>query len=202
MSGSYRLVVKSGGVIGTAYALESAEIFLGRDAQNDIVIAEADISRRHARLRRADGGYVIEDLGSTNGTFVNGQRLTAPHRLRSGEEIRLGPHVVLVYESVGDPGATVAIAAETVQTAAPAPPPPSPPPPSTSAPPPPRARSAPPPPPTPSAVPRPRSANRWWLFLLILVILGICFIGAALWYIDANKLWCAIFPFLFPGACP
>ncbi len=195
MSATYRLVVKSGGVIGTAYALESAEVYIGRDAQNDIVIAEADISRRHARLRQTADGYIIEDLGSTNGTFVNGQRLTVPRPLQGGEEIRLGPQVVLVYEKVGDPGATVAVAADTIQAAAP---PPSPRAPAAPAPPPP-----PPPPAAPAAPPRRSSlARRWWLYLLILAVFAFCFIVAALWYIDANKLWCVVFPFLFPGACP
>ena len=192
----YRLVVKAGGVIGTAYALESAEIHIGRDAQNDVVIAEADISRRHARLTRQDGGYVLEDLGSTNGTFVNGQRLTSPYPLRPGDEVRLGPKVVLVYEQVSDPNATVAVSAETLRAAPTVPPSPAPAP----------ARPAPTPPPPPPAKAAPpakkKSSTVWLLVLIAAAIFACAVIAGALWYIDANRLWCVVFPFLFPGACP
>ncbi len=194
MNGSfYRLVVRAGGVIGTAYALESAEIHIGRDAQNDIVIAEADISRRHARLTRQGDGYILEDLGSTNGTFVNGQRLSAPYALRPGDEVRLGPKVVLVYERIADPNATVAISAETLQTTAPPPAPPQPSPAPAS------PRPAPTAAPPSTAPPRRRSAA--WLLALLAGLLLVCVaIGVFLYFAPAS-FWCAVFPFLFPGAC-
>lgn len=62
-------------------------MFIGRDLTNDIVINDAEISRRHARLISQAGGYVLEDLGSTNGTFINGQRLASPYILRPGETV-------------------------------------------------------------------------------------------------------------------
>jgi len=203
----YRLVVKAGGVIGTTYALEAPELYLGRDVQNDIVVPEAEVSRRHARLIRNGDVYILEDLGSTNGTFINGKRLVAPHTLHSGDEVQLGPNVVFIYESVSDPNATVVVQAKTIQAAvqqpvrAPSPPPPPAPPPpqpvAVSAP-PPRPASAPPPSP-----PQPERRSRTWLYLLLLAVVFLCLIVAAgLWYIDANRLWCSVFPFLFPGACP
>ncbi len=200
MNGSlYRLVVRAGGIIGTAYALESAEIHIGRDAHNDIVIAEADISRRHARLTRQENGYVLEDLGSTNGTFVNGQRLTAPHPLRPGDEVRLGPKVVLVYEQVTDPNATVAVSAETLQAAPPAaaaPPSPSAPPPAAAAAP---ARPAPAAARPPSAPAKRKSAA--WLLILIAALVFICVAVGVFLYFAPASFWCTVFPFLFPGAC-
>ncbi len=199
MNGSlYRLVVKAGGIIGTAYALESAEIHIGRDAQNDIVITEADISRRHARLTRSENGYLLEDLGSTNGTFVNGQRLTAPYALRPGDEVRLGPKVVLVYEQVSDPNATVAVSAETVQAAPPAAAPPAPPPsppPAAAAP----ARSAPAVRPAPAA-PAKRKSTAWLLILIAALVFVCAAVGVFLYFAPAS-FWCTVFPFLFPGAC-
>ncbi|NPA93358.1 MAG: FHA domain-containing protein [Chloroflexi bacterium] len=212
----YRLVVKSGGVVGTAYALETAEIYIGRDVQNDIVIAEAEVSRRHARLNRQADAYVLEDLGSTNGTFVNGKRLVAPYTLRPGDEIRIGPHVVLVFEQVFDPDATVAVSAPTLREAAkpapqpsapaaPAPPPaeaPAPSPASPAPPPPAAAQPAPAPPPIPETPASPPN-RRWWLYALLLGFLFLCLlVGLGLWYIDSHYLWCTVFPFLFPGACP
>jgi len=99
-------------------------VIIGRDANADIVINIAEVSRRHTRMRLEPSGYVIEDLGSTNGTFVNGQRLTGPHTLRPGERIQLGEAVTLAYQ-VGafDMDATVVTpssGSETVQAAPPA----------------------------------------------------------------------------------
>jgi hypothetical protein len=91
---------------------------LGRDVTNDIPLGDAEISRQHARLTRTPGGMVLEDLGSTNGTFVNGDRLASPRVLRSGDLIGLGENVTLGFE------ATAPEAAATVMGAArPAPPP-------------------------------------------------------------------------------
>ncbi len=204
----YRLVVKAGGVIGTAYALETPEIYIGRDAQNDIVVPEADVSRRHARLSRHGNAYVLEDLGSTNGTFVNGKRLVAPYTLHPGDEVQFGPNVVFVYEQVSDPDATVAVQAQTLraavqkqpQPAQPAAPQPAPPPPSQPAP----AAAPPPPRPAPApAAPKAKSGSRMWLYLLLIAALFFCgVVAAGLWYIDSHMLWCTFFPFLFPGACP
>ena len=74
----------------------------------DVVINTAEVSRRHTRLYLDAGVYVVEDLGSTNGTFINGQRLTTPVPLRSGDLIMLGEAATLVYEaSQFDPNATM-----------------------------------------------------------------------------------------------
>jgi serine/threonine protein kinase len=61
---------------------------LGRAGQ--LAIADARVSRQHARVAQRDGAYIVEDLGSSNGTYVNDQRLTAPHTLRPGDQIRIG----------------------------------------------------------------------------------------------------------------
>ena len=63
---------------------------LGRSSQNDLVIPDSSLSRHHARLDLRDGLPYVEDLGSLNGTFVNGQRIALPHLLREGDEVRLG----------------------------------------------------------------------------------------------------------------
>jgi ABC-type multidrug transport system ATPase subunit len=65
---------------------------IGRDQGNDTVLDHPLVSRFHARLTRRGATYMIEDLGSTNGTFVNGQRITAPQRLNEGDTIRIGPY--------------------------------------------------------------------------------------------------------------
>ncbi|MFZ6026353.1 MAG: FHA domain-containing protein [Chloroflexota bacterium] len=105
---NFQLVMQSGPTPGKSYPLEKNEIFIGRDINNDIVISDAEISRKHSRLVSQGGGYTIEDMGSTNGTFVNGQRLMGPHALTSGELIMLGENVGLAFEAIGfDINATV-----------------------------------------------------------------------------------------------
>lgn len=73
------------------------QITIGRQgAANDIVLDNPQVSRHHAVIERADGAHVLRDVGSTNGTFVNGQRITQ-HRLRPGDVIQIGPFK-LVYD--------------------------------------------------------------------------------------------------------
>ena len=104
----YQLVMRSGPTPGKTFPLTKDEITIGRDSSNDIVINDAEVSRKHAQLVKQGGAYVIEDLGSTNGTFVNGQRLMGPHSLRPDELILLGENVSLVYQvEAYDPDATI-----------------------------------------------------------------------------------------------
>lgn len=99
MPAQYQLVLNSGPVPGKVYPLEKAELFIGRDLGNDIVINDPEVSRRHARLYTQGNSYIIEDLGSTNGTSINGQRLTGPYVLRVGEQITFGERVNLAIEA-------------------------------------------------------------------------------------------------------
>ncbi|MCH7663510.1 MAG: FHA domain-containing protein, partial [Chloroflexi bacterium] len=100
-SQSFQLVMRVGPSPGKVFALSTNEVVLGRDIDNEVVINDAEISRRHTRLLIQEGGYVVEDLGSTNGTFVNGQKITGPHVLEPGQTIRLGENVTLSYEIAG-----------------------------------------------------------------------------------------------------
>ncbi|MDY6946599.1 MAG: FHA domain-containing protein [Pseudomonadota bacterium] len=65
-----------------------ADTLLGRQAECDILLTEGHTSRKHARLVLADGNYWLEDLGSSNGTFINGSRITGRVRLASGDRLR------------------------------------------------------------------------------------------------------------------
>ena len=105
---TFQLVMRAGPNPGKVFTLSKSEITIGRDANLDVVVNTAEVSRRHARLFFDEGLYFVEDLGSTNGTFINGQRLTAPAALRSGDIIMLGEAATLVYEaSQFDPNATM-----------------------------------------------------------------------------------------------
>jgi hypothetical protein len=116
----FRLIVRTGPNPGTVFDLTKEVTMLGRDVTNDIPLGDAEISRQHARLTRTPGGVVLEDLGSTNGSFVNGDRLTSPRVLRSGDMIGLGENITLTFE------ATAPEAAATVMSPARAAPPPRP----------------------------------------------------------------------------
>jgi hypothetical protein len=63
---------------------------IGRSRECDVVLADANVSRRHAELRPSGGAWVVEDLGSTNGVKVNGRRITAASALNAGDTIELG----------------------------------------------------------------------------------------------------------------
>lgn len=108
-SPTFQLVMRSGPTPEKVFELNQAVVTIGRDYSNEIVINDVEISRKHARLTATSGGYILEDMGSTNGTFVNGQRLLGPHLLRPGETISFGEKVSLSYEMLQfDPNATVA----------------------------------------------------------------------------------------------
>ena len=101
----HRLIVRSGPSPGTVFDVTKEVTMLGRDVTNDIPLGDAEISRQHARLTRTPGGIVLEDLGSTNGSFVNGDRLTSPRVLRSGDLVGLGENVTLTFEATAQESA-------------------------------------------------------------------------------------------------
>jgi predicted component of type VI protein secretion system len=104
MGPSFRIVMRSGPTPGKAFPLEKAETFIGRDLSNDVVINDPEISRRHSRIFFQNGTYFLEDLGSTNGTSVNGQRLIGPYSVRPGEVITLGERITFVFEALQTAG--------------------------------------------------------------------------------------------------
>jgi pSer/pThr/pTyr-binding forkhead associated (FHA) protein len=102
----FRFVMRSGPAEGRSYLLEGDDISIGRDSNNKISINDAEVSRKHARLVKQGDGYVLEDFGSTNGTFINDQRLSGSKALKIGDVVALGENVVLIYEAEFDPDAT------------------------------------------------------------------------------------------------
>ena len=192
MASHFQLIMRSGPTPGATFTLEGDQIDIGRDSTNEIVINDAEISRRHARLTFQGGKYVLEDLGSTNGTFVNGQRLAGPRVLKAGEVVSFGEQIVMIFEASNfDAGATVVSPRAAAVPAAS------------------RPVMAPPPPPAEyvgsiPANPAPmsgtvRRTNPLYIFIGVGVFLFLCMCVAFFWWVDANFLWCTFFPFL--GGC-
>jgi pSer/pThr/pTyr-binding forkhead associated (FHA) protein len=95
-----RLVLTDGPNAGKAYPLEES-LTIGRGADNDVVLPASEVSRRHARIAWENGAYVIADLGSKNGTMVNGEPITGPRTLRGGDAIGL-PGFSFMLEAAED----------------------------------------------------------------------------------------------------
>jgi len=142
---------------------------LGRDVTNDIVLGDPEVSRQHARLTRTPAGYILEDLGSTNGTFVNGERLVTARALAAGNLLGFGEDVTVTFDALTPEAAATVMAA----AARPAPAP------RMQAP----ATPLPPPPPTPAGIPtdeaKPTSRRSWVMAgcgCLVLIVTCVVFL--------------------------
>ncbi len=193
MAGTFRLTMQQGPNTGKSFEIAKDVLTLGRDVSNDIVINDAEVSRHHSRFTRQGDGYAVEDLGSTNGTFVNGMRLTGSRALAHSDVVALGETILLGYEM---------IAAEVASTAEAAAPPPA------------QVMSRPvsttaPDLPEPSREPQMaepvqdesggRSTRRIAIGCGCLTIVGCLALMAGGYYIDSQNLYCAIAPSIIPG---
>lgn len=97
------LIIERGPAPATQIPLNVDQLTIGRGDDNDYVLADPEVSRRHIRLIRRNDGFAIEDIGSTNGTFVNGQRISHQTYLQDGDTIDLGDTVRLRYMWMGQP---------------------------------------------------------------------------------------------------
>jgi len=96
---TYQLVIRKGPKAGQTIPLTAPTITLGRDPMADVVLDDAEVSRFHARMVQTEEGYRLEDLGSTNGTFVDGRNIGAgPLLLEPGQEVQMGSSVILDYQ--------------------------------------------------------------------------------------------------------
>lgn len=92
------VTILTGDGAGQLVCLRQAALVFGRGADAEVRLEDGSLSRRHARVFQADRSVYIEDLRSTNGTFVRGQRIDSPFRLHDGDLIQLGPNRVLRFE--------------------------------------------------------------------------------------------------------
>ena len=102
-----RLVVEQGKLAGHGFDLARSVIVIGRGQDCDIILDEHQVSRHHARLQQTPQGWMLLDLGSTNGTQVNGQQLRAhePYALQPGDRVALGTAILALQQpAVGGAG--------------------------------------------------------------------------------------------------
>jgi pilus assembly protein CpaF len=218
---SFKLSVRQGPRPNLVFELEGDSYTIGREAGNEIVIEDAQVSRRHAQLTRQGNTYLVEDIGSTNGTYVNGKRVTAPVLLSNGDMLGLADTIVLVVQApltVSDDATVVSDAAhyppptqpaftppkveQPVQPAPQAAPQVAPRQPAYSPPP----QYVPPPQYAPQTVPPaaavPATADNRRTILIgvgcLALILVVCMIGFVAWSFIDCRSFSSVFPFLFP----
>ncbi len=96
------LAIVEGSDAGREFPVTGTTV-VGRDPAADVVVADTEVSTRHASFVLLDGGVAVEDQGSTNGTFVNGQRVTGSHQLQAGDRVQLGATVLEVRGLAPEP---------------------------------------------------------------------------------------------------
>ncbi len=182
----FQFVMRSGPTPGVTFPLDGDQLTIGRDATNGVAINDAEVSRKHARMMFQGGKYVLEDLGSTNGTFVNGQRLAGPVVLKSGDVVSLGEQIVLMYDAISsDAGATMAVSRKSVPSA-----------PAASYSPPPAAAPMYSQQPAYAPPPAAKKTNLVPIFIGVGVLVFICACAGFFWWVDATFRWCTFFPFI------
>lgn len=208
MPSTFVLHFQSGPTAGQRFELARRSLIVGRDPACDLVIDDVEVSRRHARLLAQGGGYTVEDLGSTNGTFVNGERTSGITPLNPGDTLRLGDQVSLLYDlEMGDEAETRNLPSQPIVASRSKP--------AVQAVEPPAVELEPafvPHDPEPSDLeePTPRRERRkgvrialfsqpWFPIAAVVVILGVFALATFLWYVDANYLWCDVFGGLIPA---
>jgi predicted component of type VI protein secretion system len=206
------LVMSQGPQPGQTFMLDRDWLTVGRDPSNDIVINDPQVSRQHMRITRQGQMVVIEDLGSTNGSFANGVRLTGPHVMSNGDVIGLGDGVTLTYYEVGiaadiaetvvghpgsavppPPGSTPALAPQmpTAMRSAPPPMPAQPIPPAYTLPPS-------PPPAQGMFIEEPRRGGFTWVLIVLGIILLLIIVAcAAVFVLDYMGMLKDVAPFLY-----
>ncbi len=98
-AGSALLIVQRGPSAGSRFLLDTDEVTAGRHPDSDIFLDDVTVSRRHAVFRRTSDGYLVADVGSLNGTYVNRDRIDEV-LLSGGDEVQIGKYR-LVYFSGG-----------------------------------------------------------------------------------------------------
>jgi pSer/pThr/pTyr-binding forkhead associated (FHA) protein len=96
-SGSAMLLVQRGPDAGARFLLDTDVVTVGRHPDSDIFLDDISVSRRHATFTRSEGRYVIADLGSLNGSYVNRDRIDTDVALSGGDEVQIGKYRLIFF---------------------------------------------------------------------------------------------------------
>lgn len=94
------LIAHTGKLDGGRWVLDSEELIIGRSKDCGLIVPDRQVSRHHARIRRTERRYLLEDLGSKNGTHLNGTEVTEGVLLQDGDEIQIALALKLVYVGI------------------------------------------------------------------------------------------------------
>ena len=202
MLAKYTLILQTEPEVGKEFPLEKESLTIGRDHENDIVINHPEVSRKHCQLTFANGNCAVQDLGSLNGTFLDGEKITGNVPFYPGVLLGIGRAVSAVLQVTvastpepAQPRASLTGMEKTLLE------------------------------PIEELIPDQEPVEDIWpeeepessptgLFgnevtrslLIALAVLLLCIIVGLilfLWFIDTYALWCQVLPFLFePGVCP
>src|ERR1051326_2520613 len=98
---SSRLAAISGKLKGAIFAIDEETLVIGRETVANVCIADASVSRRHSKIEKQENGFIITDLDSLNGTFVNDVPVKT-RRLEHGDRVRIGDSQFLFLTHEGD----------------------------------------------------------------------------------------------------
>ncbi|HJR90262.1 MAG TPA: FHA domain-containing protein [Aeromicrobium sp.] len=98
--GSAMLLVQRGPDAGARFLLDTDVVTVGRHPDSDIFLDDISVSRRHATFTRTANGYVISDLGSLNGSYVNRDRIDTDVVLSGGDEVQIGKYRLIFFSGV------------------------------------------------------------------------------------------------------
>lgn len=102
----FAVVISEKGGAERREVFEGSEVTVGRVRGNDLVLSKGNVSKRHARLTQKDGRFVVVDQNSTNGTYVNRQRIVQATIVREGDRIYIGDFILRIEDAGGGPHAT------------------------------------------------------------------------------------------------
>ena len=97
-AGSALLIAQRGPTAGARFLLDAPRTTAGRHPSSDIFLDDATVSRKHAEFLATDGGFVVRDVGSLNGTYVNRERIDQAE-LRGGDEVQIGKYRLTFHPS-------------------------------------------------------------------------------------------------------
>jgi pSer/pThr/pTyr-binding forkhead associated (FHA) protein len=96
-AGGAMLLVQRGPDAGARFLLDTDVVTVGRHPDSDIFLDDISVSRRHATFTRGDSGYVVSDLGSLNGSYVNRDRIDSDVTLTGGDEVQIGKYRLIYF---------------------------------------------------------------------------------------------------------